>query len=172
MARFTSSKESPKEINKIKESSSKKETSHSHCSFHWRTSAKKQFKKPANALAKSWAPASGSTMSGMGQLSLSHWTIAKAAIVSGSSLLIDASLRAGGVGSKTNADGKGRDALFLQRLQISSSISSKQWRHLPTGSGMEHISQHSLQKRRVSHGSLQAAHKGGKMKSTHSCKIF
>ena len=143
--------------------------SHSHPSLpSLRASAKKQFKRDAKPLANPLAFGRGKMMSGIGQSSRSHWTRAKEAMASGFSLTIEDKRRAAGVASKTNAEGKGSAGLFLQRLQISSSISSKQWRHLPAGSGREHSSQHSGQKRRVSHISLQERHIGGNTKSSHS----
>jgi len=158
-------------MSSTEESSSKNEVSHSHPPLQsLRASAKKQFKREAKPLAKPLAFGRGKMMSGIGQSSLSHWTRAKEASVSGFSLTIEDRRRAAGVASKTNADGNGNAALFLQRLQISSSISSKQWRHLPAGSGREHSSQHSGQKRRVSHISLQERHIGGNTKSIHASK--
>ncbi len=156
------------EIKRIKASSSKKESLQSHFPLQCLTaSTKKQSKRDANALATPSAFGRGITMSGIGQSSLSHWTRAKAASASGSSLTLEHRWSAGGVVSKTKAEGNGSEAFSLQRRQISSSISSKQWRHLPAGSGGAHSSQHSGQKRRVSQGSLHILQSGGKIKSSH-----
>jgi len=152
------------------DSSSRASASHRHPLFVFTsTLAKGRSNIPAKARARETSSGCGTTKSGRGQSSLSHWTTAKAARETGFSRS-QLRRRAGGVASKTNAEGKGREARFLQRRQISSSISSKQWRHLLAGSMGEQSSQQPGQKNRVRQFSWQEAHKGGKMRSSQGLK--
>ncbi len=83
------------------------------------------------------------------------------AISTSSSPILLRKIEAGGDHSKSLARGKQKSGAVRHFWHNSRSSGSKQWQHLPTGSGGANRSQQAAQKNRLSYGCAQERHKGG-----------